>query len=95
MSRSAYEVRRNAIIDEALDATPSVPRLRKLKAKALRQMMMPIYSKREGVYQMDTMEQSDAIKNVQNVTGVSTRSGDIVKINALHAELTIYYSLNK
>ena len=88
---TSYEERRNAIIDEALDATPSVPRLRKLKAKALRQMMMPIYSKREGVYQMDTMEQSDAIKNVQNVTGVSTRSGDIVKINALHADLKDEY----
>ena len=88
---TSYEERRNAIIDEALDATPSVPRLRKLKAKALRQMMMPIYSKREGVYQMDTMEQSDAIKNIQHVNGVSTRSGDNDKINALHDDLKDEY----
>ena len=88
---TAYEARRNAIIDEALDATPSVPRLRKLKAKALRQMMMPIYSKREGVYQMDTMEQSDAIKNAHNVSGMRTRAKDNAALHQLNEDIESEY----
>ena len=78
------------LIDESIDPTPNTSRIRSLKVRAMRRMMLPIYSKSQGVWQMDTFEQSDTIKELKKIKELGTRSTNLQRMQQLKADIKDY-----
>ena len=71
---SLYEDVRRRFINEISEPNFGATNLQNIKRKERLAMMFPIYSRSSGCYQMDTLEQSDTLKDLHREVNVNTRS---------------------
>lgn len=65
---------RQKFIEETLAPNMGATKLQNIKAKERKAMMFPIYSRASGCYQMDTLEQSDTLKELHRELRINTRN---------------------